>query len=90
MKRSSLVGLIILLQFVLLKRLVIRPVQDLTSHLANAVSETIHRVATSARETETGAEQVMAATGELLDTAKSLESMVEQFHLTELPEDYAA
>jgi methyl-accepting chemotaxis protein len=57
---------------------------------ANTVSGTIKHVATSARETATGAEQVMAATEELHGTARTLESMVEQFQLTELPEDYAA
>ncbi len=57
---------------------------------ANAVSETIHRVATSAKETESGAQQVMAASGELTVTAKTLEGMVEQFHLIALPQDYAA
>ncbi len=57
---------------------------------ANAVSETIHHVATSAKETESGAEQVMAVTGELLDTAKTLEGIVEQFHLVDLPQDRAA
>jgi methyl-accepting chemotaxis protein len=57
---------------------------------ANSVSETIHQVATSAKESSRGAEQVVAATTELLGTAKTLEGMVEQFHLTDLPQDYAA
>ena len=57
---------------------------------ANSVSETIQQVAASARETATGAEQVMAATGELHGTARTLEGMVEQFQLIDLPEDYAA
>jgi methyl-accepting chemotaxis protein len=57
---------------------------------ANSVSETIQHVAASARETAAGAEQVMAATGELHGTARTLEGMVEQFQLIELPEDYAA
>lgn len=56
---------------------------------ATAVSSTMHQVATSAKESASGAEQVVAAAGELLNTAKSLEGMVEQFHLTELPQDYA-
>jgi methyl-accepting chemotaxis protein len=57
---------------------------------ATAVSDTIQHVATSARESANGAEQVVAATGELLGTAKTLEGMVEQFHLIALPEDYSS
>lgn len=58
--------------------------------VANSVSETIYQVATSARESSSGAEQVVAVTTELLGTAKTLEGMVEQFHLVDLPQDYAA
>ena len=47
----------------------------------------MRNVATSSQESAGGAEQVVAATGELLETARTLESMVEQFHLIELPED---
>ena len=56
---------------------------------ANTVSKTIQEVAISARETETGAEQVMGATSELLGTARKLQGMVEEFHLIDLPQDHA-
>lgn len=56
---------------------------------ATAANDTMHRVAASAKESARGAKQVVAATGELLGTARTLESMVEQFHLTDLPSDYA-
>jgi hypothetical protein len=54
---------------------------------ANAVSETIHQVASSAKESSRGAEQVVTATADLLSTAKILEDMVEKFALTDLPQD---
>jgi methyl-accepting chemotaxis protein len=57
---------------------------------AEAASRAMRTVATSSHESAGGAEQVVAATGELLATARTLESMVEQFHLMELPEDRAA
>lgn len=57
---------------------------------ANSVSETIQQVATSARGSSSGAEQVVAATTELLCNAKTLEGMVDEFHLIDLPQDYAA
>jgi len=57
---------------------------------AEAASSAIHEVATTSQESAGGAEQVVTATGELLATAHTLESMVEQFHLMELPEDRAA
>jgi methyl-accepting chemotaxis protein len=57
---------------------------------ADSVNDTIHRVATSAKESSRGAEQVVEATTKLLSTAKTLEGMVEQFHLTDLAEDHAA
>jgi len=57
---------------------------------AGAASNAMHTVATTSQESAGGAEQVVAATGELLETARTLESMVEQFHLMELPEDKAA
>jgi methyl-accepting chemotaxis protein len=57
---------------------------------ANGVSDTMRRVAVSAELSVSGSEQVVAATGQLLSTAKTLEGMVEQFHLAELPQDYAA
>jgi methyl-accepting chemotaxis protein len=57
---------------------------------AAAASCAMRAVATTSHESAGGAQQVVAATGELLDTAHSLESMVDQFHLMELPEDLAA
>jgi methyl-accepting chemotaxis protein len=57
---------------------------------AERASGAMHKVATTSQESAGGAEQVVTATGELLDTARTLESMVEQFHLMELPEDLAA
>jgi len=57
---------------------------------AERASGAMHKVATTSQESAGGAEQVVTATGELLDTARTLESMVEQFHLMELPEDRAA
>ena len=57
---------------------------------AASVSGSIRQVATSSEESANGAEQVVAATGELLQTANTLEDMVEQFHLIELPQDRAA
>ena len=60
------------------------------SAAAITVSDTMRRVAASAKESATGAEQVVAATGELLSTAKSLEGMVQQFNLKELPQDFTA
>jgi methyl-accepting chemotaxis protein len=57
---------------------------------AAAASGAMRTVATTSQESAGGAEQVVAATGELLQTARTLESMVEQFHLMELPEDRAA
>lgn len=57
---------------------------------AEAASGTMHQVAATSEESADGAEQVVTATGELLATARTLESMVEQFHLMELPQDRAA
>jgi methyl-accepting chemotaxis protein len=57
---------------------------------AERASRAMHQVATTSQESAGGAEQVVTATGELLATARTLESMVEQFHLMELPEDRAA
>jgi methyl-accepting chemotaxis protein len=56
---------------------------------AEAASRAMRTVATTSHESAGDAEQVVAATGELLATARTLESMVEQFHLMELPEDRA-
>jgi len=60
------------------------------SGVATSVCDTMHQVAASAKQSASGAEEVVAATGELLVTARSLESMVEQFHLKDLPQDFAA
>ena len=60
------------------------------SGVATSVCDTMHQVAVSAKQSASGAEEVVAATGELLVTARSLESMVEQFHLKDLPQDFAA
>ncbi|MGD0940364.1 MAG: methyl-accepting chemotaxis protein [Terracidiphilus sp.] len=57
---------------------------------ATAANDTMRQVALNAKESSKGAEQVVAATGELLGTAKTLEGMVEGFHLTDLPQDHAA
>jgi methyl-accepting chemotaxis protein len=57
---------------------------------ATAVSNTMRTVASSARESSGGAEQAVAASEQLLGTAKMLEAMVEQFHLVALPQDRAA
>jgi methyl-accepting chemotaxis protein len=57
---------------------------------ANAVSSTMRSVASSALESSGGAEQAVAASKQLLGTAKMLEAMVEQFHLVDLPQDRAA
>lgn len=57
---------------------------------ADAVLGTMHDVSATAQENAHGAEQIVAASGELLATASGLEGMVEEFHLTELPEGRAA
>jgi methyl-accepting chemotaxis protein len=54
---------------------------------ARQVSETMSRVAARAQESAAGSVQVVAATEQLLATAGSLESLVEQFDLRDLPED---
>jgi methyl-accepting chemotaxis protein len=57
---------------------------------ASAVSDTMHQVALSTKESASGAGVVVIAAGELLGTAHSLEDMVQQFQLKDLPQDYAA
>jgi methyl-accepting chemotaxis protein len=52
---------------------------------ASAVSDTMHQVALSTKESASGAGVVVTAAGELLGTAHSLEDMVQQFQLKELP-----
>jgi methyl-accepting chemotaxis protein len=56
---------------------------------ASAVSDTMHQVAVSTKESASGAGVVVTAAGQLLGTAHSLENMVQQFQLTDLPQDYA-
>ena len=56
---------------------------------ATGVSETMRSVALSAQESSSGAEQAVAASEQLLGTARMLESMVEQFHLVALAQDNA-
>jgi len=60
------------------------------SAAANAVSETMHQVALSTKESASSAGVVVTTTSELLGTAHSLEHMVQQFQLQDLPQDYAA
>lgn len=57
---------------------------------ANAVNDTMQDVAASARESAKGAEQVVAASGELLNIANTLEDAVHRFHIEALPQDRAA
>jgi methyl-accepting chemotaxis protein len=57
---------------------------------AHAVSNTMRGVATSAKDNASGTEQVLAATSELLGTAHTLEGLVQQFQLRDLPQDNAA
>jgi methyl-accepting chemotaxis protein len=54
---------------------------------ANTVSQTIRNVAESARVATSEAEQVVAATSDLLQTANGLEGLVQQFQLSNLPQD---
>ena len=58
--------------------------------VATQVSDTIHKVAASTEESVRGAEQVVAASSELLGTAQRLQGMVEEFNLVDLPEDHQA
>ncbi|MGD0829710.1 MAG: methyl-accepting chemotaxis protein [Terracidiphilus sp.] len=57
---------------------------------ANAVSQTMRAMEASAKDNASGTEQVLAATGQLLETANTLEDMVRQFQLRDLPRDTAA
>jgi methyl-accepting chemotaxis protein len=54
---------------------------------ATALSERVNVVASSARQSASGAEQVVGASGELLGIAKKLENMVERFQMRDLPQD---
>ena len=60
------------------------------SAAADAVSSTMIKVANSTQQSADGAVLVVAATGELLSTASNLESLVQQFQLSDLPEDNEA
>jgi methyl-accepting chemotaxis protein len=57
---------------------------------ASSVSDTMHQMALSTKENASGAGVVVTAAGELLGTAHSLEEMVRQFQLKDLPQDSAA
>ncbi|HEY1254667.1 MAG TPA: methyl-accepting chemotaxis protein, partial [Terracidiphilus sp.] len=57
---------------------------------AHAVSETMRAMEVSAKDNAQGTEQVLVATGQLLETANTLEGMVQQFQLRDLPQDYAS
>jgi methyl-accepting chemotaxis protein len=50
---------------------------------AHTLRDTVCKVAASAKESEAGAEAVVAAAGDLLVTAKTLEGLVQQFQLSE-------
>ena len=57
---------------------------------ALAVSQTMLAMEASVKDNASGTEQVLAAAGQLLETANTLEGMVQQFQLRDLPQDYAA
>ncbi len=57
---------------------------------ARDVSETMRAMEASAKDNSQGTELVLAATGQLLETANTLEGMVRQFQLRDLPQDYSA
>jgi methyl-accepting chemotaxis protein len=57
---------------------------------ADALTQAMQIVAQSARDSSCGAEQVVAASTELLAIAEQLETMVEQFNMLELPQESAA
>ncbi|MGA2351266.1 MAG: Cache 3/Cache 2 fusion domain-containing protein [Terracidiphilus sp.] len=57
---------------------------------ANAVSDTMHQVALNTKESAGGAGVIVNAADELLGTAHSLEDMVRQFQLREMPPDHSA
>jgi methyl-accepting chemotaxis protein len=54
-----------------------------------SLHETVRKVAACAKHSSEETEMVVAAAGELLGTAHSLECLVRQFELHELPEDFA-
>jgi methyl-accepting chemotaxis protein len=55
-----------------------------------SVRDTIGQVEASAHESAQGAEQVLVATGDLQSTAATLQDLVHEFQLRELPEDHLA
>lgn len=57
---------------------------------ANQVSLTMHDVAQSAQDSAHGAQQVVAASGELEQIASALEGAVHLFQIVEIPQDRAA
>lgn len=58
------------------------------SSTANVVSTSMHRMAESSKQSASGAEVVVATSGELMATAQALESLVQQFKLRDLAEDH--
>jgi len=60
------------------------------SAAAHQVSNTMREVADSARESATGTDQVMNATNELQVTANTLQGLVQQFNIQDLPQDHIA
>jgi methyl-accepting chemotaxis protein len=58
------------------------------SAAANSVSETMFKVANSAQQSANGAGIVVTASGDLLSTASTLEGLVRQFALREIPQDH--
>ena len=60
------------------------------STVAQAVCESMSRVAAIAERSSGGAESIVAATRELQGTAGNLDNLVRQFQLKDLPTDWAA
>ena len=57
---------------------------------ANQVTSAMRGLAESAIESASGAERVVNATGDLLNSSRNLENVVDEFRLSDLPEDRAA
>jgi len=57
---------------------------------AEGVRNVMNELAASSQRNSDGAVEIVAASGKLLETASSLESMVDTFDLRELPQDRAA
>jgi methyl-accepting chemotaxis protein len=56
--------------------------------IAGEVGSTMRKLAASTRESASGAEVVVSKAGELLDTAHTLEGLVEQFQLRDIQQEY--